>query len=416
MALKTVLSSHDRIMTTIRMEEADHVPLFFALLGRGEPFDRGYGFTFGNINRFDVRYPYSYRNQLQRVEEMLSLGVDDTVRLEPPLGWAEEYIVEGVRDLKAEVRNLGFAHGGSKVLEKTYHTPEGDLRTEVQTTDDWPHGDNIPLFSDFNVPRAREFLVKGIEDVSKLKHLLGEPKGEEYRQFKEEAAELRKAAKKLGVVFEGGRTTLGDSLVWLLGIEKMIYGSFDEPDFISELLDTIYEWEKKRLEIIIDQGVELVFHAAWYEIADFWTPELYRSIIKPPLRQLVQIAKEAGVKFAYIITKSYETLAEDFLDLEFDCLYGADPIQGQVNLSFLKEKFKGKICLWGGMNSAVTLGRGTKEEIEAAVEQAIRVLAPGGGFILFPVDTILPEANPWEKTKVLLDKWKEIGSYPITLG
>jgi len=413
MTLKTTMNSHDRIMSAINLEEPDYVPLYFALLGRGEIFDNGYGFTFGNINRFDVRYPYSHQNQLKKVEEMLGLGVDDMVRLEPPLGWAEEYAVEGVRGLKSEVRKIEAADGGLPLLEKIYHTSAGDLKSVVRTTEDWPHGGNIPVFSDFNVSRAREYLIKGRADIPRLKTLLGEPKGEEYRRFKAEAAELREAARKLGVVFEGGRTVLGDSLVWLLGIERLIYGSFDEPGFIAELLDTVCAWEKRRLALLLDQKVELVFHSAWYEITDFWTPKLYREMLKPLLKQLIEMVHQAGAKFAYIITKSYDSLAGDLLELGADCLYGADPLQGSADVDFLKDTYKGKVCLWGGLSSAVTLGRGTKEQIEEAVEQAIRKLAPGGGFVLFPVDGILPGGNPWEKTKILLEKWREIRSYPI---
>jgi len=412
-ALKTTLSSHDRIMTAINMEEPDHVPLFWAVLGRGEAFESGYGFTFGNINQFDVRFPYSHRHQLKKVEEMLALGVDDMVRLEPPLGWAEEYVVEGVRGLKTKLRKLTDREGEPPVLEKTYHTPDGALRTVVKTTDDWPHGGNIPLFSDFNVSRAREYLIKERADLPKLKSLLGEPKTTEYRRFKEEAADLRKAARSLNVVLEGGRTVLGDSLVWLIGIERLIYGSFDDRDFIAELLDMILTWEKRRLALLLDQKVELVFHSAWYEMTDFWIPQLYREMLAPRIKELITMTHQAGAKFAYIITKSYEDLHRELLDLGADCLYGADPLQGSASVEFLRATYNGKVCLWGGLSSAVTLGRGDRMQIEAAVEEAIFKLAPGGGFVLFPVDTILPGANPWEKTEILLNKWRVIGNYPI---
>jgi hypothetical protein len=384
-------------------------------MGCGEPFDKRSGFTFGNINRFDVRHEYSYRHQIEKVKQTLCLGLDDTLRLEQPLGWAEEYVVEGVKNINTKIRSFFLENGQKEYIEKVYYTAEGKLRTVVEKTADWPHGDDIPVFSDFNVSRAKEFLVKSHEDLKKIKYLLGEPKREEYKEFKERARELRKAAQRLGVILEGGRTALGDCLVWLLGIQNMIYGSYDTPDLILELLDILYNWEEKRLQMIIDEGIELLFHSAWYEITDFWTPDMYRKILKPKLSNLVKFTKQAGVKFAYIITKSYDELADDFLDLEFDCLYGADPIQGKADLSFLQKTFKGKICLWGGINSAVTLGRGSKEEIEKAVEDAIRMLAPGGGFVLFPVDQILPEVNPWDNIEILLKRWSEIGSYPIAV-
>lgn len=415
MALKTVLSSHDRIMTAVDKREPDHVPLFFTMLGRGEPFDPGYGFSFGNINRFDVRYPYSHLHQVRKAEQMLALGADDMIRMEPPLGWAEEYVVEGVRSLKARVRRVPDPAGDSVLLEKRYDTPAGELKTTVRVTEDWPHGENVPLFSDFSVSRAQEFLIKSGEDLPRLRHLLGEPNAREYRQFKQEAADLRREAKRLGVVLEGGRTALGDCLVWLLGIERLIYGAFDDPGLIEECLDLVCKWEKRRLQVLIDEGVELVFHSAWYEMTDFWTPQLYRTLLKPRIKELVSIAHQAGVRFAYIITKSYDTLAEELLDLGVDCLYGADPLQGRADVAFLRDTFKGRVCLWGGMNSAVTLGRGTQKEIEAAVDEAIRQLAPGGGFVLFPVDNLMPGANPWTNTETLLKRWRQIGSYPIAL-
>jgi uroporphyrinogen decarboxylase len=413
--LKTTMNSHDRILAAVRREEPDHVPLYFAVLGRGQPFDPGYGFSFGNINRFDARYPYSHRNQLQKVEQMLALGADDMVRLEPPLGWAEEYAVEGVAGLRSRVRSLGRDQDGTEILEKTYHTPAGELRAVARITEDWPHGRNIPLFSDFNVSRAREFLIKAREDIPRLKHLLAEPKPEEHRRFKEEAAELRAAARRLGVALEGGRTVLGDSLVWLMGIERLIYGCFDDPGFIAETLELIFAWEQKRLAMLIDEGVQLVFHSAWYEMTDFWTPAKYRDLLLPRLQKLVRMCRQAGVGFAYIITKSYDSLAQELLELGADCLYGADPLQGKADLAFLRDTYQGKVCLWGGLSASVTLGRGSPEEIRAAVDQAVRLLAPGGGFVLFPVDNIMAAANPWERTRVLLDRWREIGSYPISM-
>ena len=233
MILKTEMNSHDRIMCTINQREPDHVPLFFAFMGRGDPFDKRSGFTFGNINRFDVRYEYSHRHQIEKVEQTLCLGLDDTLRLEQPLGWAEEYVVEGVKNINTKIRSF-LENDQKEYIEKVYCTAEGELRTVVLKTDDWPHGDDIPVFSDFNVSRAKEFLVKSHEDLKKIKYLLAEPKREEYREFKERARELRKAAKRLGVVLEGGRTALGDSLVWLLGIQNMIYGSYDTPDLILD--------------------------------------------------------------------------------------------------------------------------------------------------------------------------------------
>jgi hypothetical protein len=398
------------------MEEPDHVPLYFLVQGWGELYDSRSGFTFGNINSYDVRREYSFKNQILKAEQMLSLGLDDMLRIEPPLGWAEEYRVEGVQNINARFRKYCLNDNKMEFLEKKYFTPAGELKTAAQLTDDWPHGDNIPVFSDFTVSRAKEFLIKSHEDLKRLKYLLGKPNNKEYLRFKEESEELRKASSRLGVSLEGGRTSLGDSLFWLLGMQNMIYSAYDSPDFIVELLEILLKWEEKRLEMIIDEGIEILFHSAWYEITDFWTPLMYRKILKPRIKRLIEMCGQSGVKFAYIITKSFDELADDFLDMEIDSVFGIDPVQGKADLRRLAEKFNGKISMWGGINSAVTIGRGKNEEIEEAVEQAVKILAPGGGFVLYPVDVVLPDANPWDNIEIMLNKWREIGNYPIGAG
>ena len=414
MRLKTSLSSHDRIMSELNFIEPDHVPLFLLLKDYGDKYDRRTGFSFGNFYRYDITRPFSFHNHIKRVEEVLNIGFDDTLRLEPPLGWAEEYIVEGVRDLRIKVAKFFSEDKKAEFLKKSYITHEGELSTVVIKTKDWPHGDNIPVFSDYSMSRTQEFLIKMHDDLKKLKYLLGEPTKDAYKNFKEEARELKKAAKRLGVVLEGGRTALGDSVAWLLGMENMIMAQYDNPELIMDLLDILCNWEEKRAEIIISEGIEILEHSAWYEITDFWTPDMYRKMLKPRLARLIKLAKDSDIKFKYIITKSFAELVDEFLDLGIDSIMGVDPVQGNANLKFLKEKLDGKISMWGGINSAITLGRGTRGEIENATEEAIKILAPGGGFVLYPVDNIIADANPWGNMEIMIKKWQEMGNYPIS--
>ena len=58
-------------------------------------------------------------------------------------------------------------------------------------------------------------------------------------------------------------------------------------------------------------------------------------------------------------------------------LWGVDPVQGGADLAEIKARIGGQVCLWGGMNSFVTLGTGSEEEIRAAVRQAMQTLSPG---------------------------------------
>ena len=71
------------------------------------------------------------------------------------------------------------------------------------------------------------------------------------------------------------------------------------------------------------------------------------------------------------------------------------------------------ICLWGGVNSAATLEQGSKGQIGDAVSEAIRTLAPGGGFILGLVDAIFGRTagtveTPSESFECVIDLWRKM--------
>ena len=113
---------------------------------------------------------------------------------------------------------------------------------------------------------------------------------------------------------------------------------------------------------------------------------------------------------AYILTKSFAHHYDDILDLGIDVLWGVDPVEGGANLAEIKSCIGREVCLLGGLNSFVTLGLGSDDEIRRAVRDAVRTLGPGGGFILAPVDPISPESPP-RSVEIALDEWRKVRDY-----
>jgi uroporphyrinogen decarboxylase len=69
-----------------------------------------------------------------------------------------------------------------------------------------------------------------------------------------------------------------------------------------------------------------------------------------------------------------------------DVVIGVDP--HTWNLAKTKSALAGKVCCWGGINGHLTVEQRTPAEVEVEVADALRALAPGGGFILSPVDNV----------------------------
>jgi uroporphyrinogen-III decarboxylase len=392
MLIRTDLSSRERMLYAMRGQQPDHVPLW-------------------NLWR-NLDVPFTYRNQVERAEAVLGLGLDDTLLLQPPLNKTEHYDANRVEGISTRIRRDTLPGERYPVLSKEYLTGDGALRQVVRQTEDWPYGDEIRLFSDYNVPRSIEFAVKTEEDLRSLRCILREPSMAQVREFRGQAAILRNEARRLEIVLEGGWSALGDAALWLVGTEALLIEQMDHPDLVEELLEILCQWELKRIELLLEEKVDVIVHSAWYESTNFWSPRTFRKLVKPRLQRLVDLTHQAGSLFSYIITTAWLPIADDLIEVGIDNLLGVDPVQDRIDLEKVKQKMGGKICLWGGVNGAITLGNGSVEEVSRETRRAIEILAPGGGFVLYPVDQLVKE-TPWENVLAMIDAWKTSAIYPI---
>jgi hypothetical protein len=385
------MSSRERLLAAMEHRPVDHVPLLLRFWSMGGESDH---------------IPFDWQDEVQRVQATTSLGLDDTLLLQPPLGYVEDYVAEKAQGVRSHVELLPIEEGQQyPCLKKVYSTPDGPLQTIVQLSEDWPRGNDIRLFDDYNLSRLKEPLVKDRADIQPLRHLLPNPTPQQLNQFDQRAADLRHAARRLGVVLDGGWVALGDTAMWLCGMQRILYGQMDEPDFLEQLLDTILEWELKRIDLLLDAGIDVLVHMAWYESTDFWSPRTFRKLLRPRLQAEIDRCHARGVKFRYIITRSWQPYRQDLIEMGVDCLTGVDPVQDRIDLAQVKSQVSNRLCLMGGLNSAVMLSQWTDEQIRLAVRQALEILAPEGGFILYPVDAIF-NIQPWDKVLLLIDEWK----------
>ncbi|MCC6444080.1 MAG: hypothetical protein IT210_11590 [Armatimonadetes bacterium] len=380
-------TSRERLLTAISHAEADHVPFMMMFLDPVLP-------------------PHMrFSDQLDRTDRLLALGLDDTLSLDVP--WR----------IHPDVRMRSWRQEGERypLIYKIYETPRGALEQVVRQTEDWPHGDDAPVFSDFNIPRSKRFLVETEADLECLPYILCGPSAEQVRGFREQAAQTRKEARARGVAVAGHWITGGDAAMWLCGAENFMVACKERPGFAREVLAVIHEWEIRRLEILLETGVcDIAVRRGWYECTSFFSPAAFREWILPQIREEAEMAHRAGARYQYILTTGIMDLIPELLESGIDILWGVDPVEGVVDLPRLKRECGDRICFVGGVNSFVTLGRGSREKIRRAVKEAIESLAPGGGFVLLPVDSI-DRSVPWQKAEWMIEAWREWGGYPLVM-
>jgi len=308
-----------------------------------------------------------------------------------------------------EVKTTTWKEGNSSTgrIFKEYETPAGKLNTNVRLSEDWPHGEVIPFIDDYQIPRADKPLVTSPKDLEALQYLLTPPQAEDIQAFDAEAAVARSFAEKNGVLLAGGWGVGMDMANWLCGMENLMILMMEQPGFVSQLLEMIHQWNMRRMEIVLLAGIDLYIRRAWYEGCDFITPRFYQREVLPRLKAEAALAHEHGAKFGYICTSGTKPMLEYYKEAGIDVLIGIDPVQGTyTDMPLMKKKIGEHVCLWGGVSAAVTVERGSEEEIRHAVRHALETLGPTG-MILSPVDNLTVDGrDTWNNIDIFIDEWQ----------
>ena len=390
------LTSRERMLRAIRRQDVDHVPCAFmafsAMHGRCQ-------------------------DAYELVEHELALGLDSFLFI--PSSWRH------MRPNHPDLRGLPVrlppwvdTHLWMErvpgepypVLHKEYRTPTGTLTTLVRKTEDWPHRNSVPLMDDYQIPRAIKPLVMNRQDVEVLRTMLQPPAEEDIAEFHREVERARAFCARHNILLAGGWGVAADMVGWLCGLQNMALMTLDQPELLADLLTIIAAWNEQRMRIVLEADVDLYIRRGWYEGADFWSPALYRRFLLPTLRREAALAHEHGALFGYIMTTGALPMLDNLRQADIDVLIGVDPLQaGPTPLQTMRDALKDKVCLWGGINGALTVEEGSAEQVRQAVRDALEIMRGVNGWILSPVDNITEVTlNAWRNVDVLVEAWKEL--------
>jgi uroporphyrinogen-III decarboxylase len=387
------MTSRQRMLGAINHLEVDHIPCSFML--------------FNGLKSTCADY-------LEFVQKQIELGLDAYVQVppRPPIVINDSYNLHGlpvnyhpsvlVEEWKEYIDEERYP-----VLFKEYHTPAGTLRAEVFQDDEWRWGDHVPFLDDYLETRSKKYLINGPDDLAALRYLLTLPTETDVDEFVEQSQPILDYAYEQELLVAGGWGVGADLIGWIYGLQNMIFASFDDVDFLHELLDIIANWNRARMEVVLSADIDLYIKRAWYENCDFWSPKTYEKYLSPILEADVELAHDHGAKFGYLITSNCMPLLDYFAEAGVDVLIGVDP--HHWDLGATKQKLGGKVCLWGGVNGNITVEYGTPEQVRMEVGKAMGLLSSQGGFILSPVDNVRDYSpRSQENVQALIEEWEQL--------
>jgi len=374
------MTGRERILTTIRHEEPDRVPISPRVSAwlMAEYGEAGLAMELEKLPDMDPMY-------------IVGEGTPNYL-----LSYPDEYDLPEVR-----VEQRKYQDGNYVVVERTFHTPAGKLSDRTRIP---PGGREYGVSPN---PIKTEHLVKGPDDLDALRYILP-PVNTNFdflQGYREQLGER-------GVVMVCVRSALDHHAGDARGMQNLMLDYYDDRAFFDELLGLFHQRSLAQIKAALEGGAEFIF-GSWYfhSLSAGWSPAIFREVFVPQIREHVELTHRYGAYYDYYddgkLNGSMELIADAGVDVLETC---TPPPVGDFDLARAKEKIGAKTTLKGYVDLLYVVKHGTPELVRETVREAMEIAKPGGGFIIGSSDSFR-EGTPRENIVAYFEACREYGGY-----
>ncbi len=284
-----------------------------------------------------------------------------------------------------------------------------DLRDEFGVV--WSMPDDHPYYMDIS---HHPLANATVADIARFPF----PKGDDPMRFtglRDRALRIRNETPYAvvsgisGVVYE---------ICWYMrGLERWLMDLLTDPDFCQALLDQTLkfrlDWFRLFLDAVADVvDVIMIGDDLAGQKGPLFRPEIYRVMVKPRQKQLVQyIRSRTKAKIWYHTCGACTEYIPDLLDNGIDILNPVQVSAKDMDPAALKSRFGDKLVFWGGgIDAQHVLPSASPEVVRQHVRRNVEALMPGGGYVFNNVHNIQAGVPP-ENIVALFDAAYEFGFY-----
>jgi uroporphyrinogen decarboxylase len=267
--------------------------------------------------------------------------------------------------------------------EYRFVTPGGMLRMVLQSNE--------------HTAWVREHLIKKEADVDLIGQYATAPKCD-VEAVNREAAELGEDGILRGHVccFDVfGQPGCWQDAACLVGIERLILASYDDPAWVHTLLSIL---QRRKLEFVRSLA------GAKYDILELGggdasstviSPAIFDKFVAPYDAPIIEAAHHAGQRIVYHTCGGMMPLLERIADMKPDAMetFTPRPMGGDADLAEAKRRVGGRVCMIGGFDQFHFLTGCAPEQTRAEVRRLFEAAGGDGGYILSPSDHFF-EAEP----------------------
>ncbi|GHU63160.1 hypothetical protein AGMMS49983_06010 [Clostridia bacterium] len=190
----------------------------------------------------------------------------------------------------------------------------------------------------------------------------------------------------------------------LHGTEEMIMAAYDDPEWVHEFLQILYERKLHYIKSLKGAKYDIHELGGGSASSTVINPYIFDHFVAPYDSKLIAALHDAGQRVSYHTCGGMMPFLERIVAMGPDAIETLTPpaMGADVDLSEVKRRVGDKVCLIGGFDQFHYLINCTPEQTRAEVRRCFEAAGEGGGYILCTSDNYF-EADP-ELIKVFADE------------
>ena len=222
--------------------------------------------------------------------------------------------------------------------------------------------------------------------------------------------------KESGFAVSASAMAVGGSVFWppykLRSMEQLLVDFMINPDIANAMLDAVTSRMSVLAERLAAASVDILRLAddLGTQLAPIISLDTFRKFIKPRLAKIIQSAKRVKPDILVFFHSDghIQEFIPDLIEIGVDVL---NPVQPEcMDPVEIKKKYGNHLAFWGTIGTQTTLPFGTKEEVRQTVKERIETVGKGGGLLIAPTHLVEPEV-PWENIMAMVEAVEDFGYY-----
>lgn len=191
------------------------------------------------------------------------------------------------------------------------------------------------------------------------------------------------------ICFDGfGQPGCWQDLSCLVGIEKLIMATFEDPEWVHTCLKVLQDRKITYIKSLEGANYDIIELGGGDASTTVISPDIFETFVASYDKPLIDLAHEVGQKIVYHTCGGMMPILENIVDMNPDAMETFTPIGmgGDARLAEANKRIGDKVCMIGGFDQFHYFTGCTETQTRKEVRRCFEEAGEGGGYILCPSD------------------------------